>query len=480
MKDLLEIAKRRGFFWPAFEIYQGCSGFYEYGPVGALLKMRIEDFLRKVFVIDEGCLLFEGPILTTQDPWVASRHMEFFTDFTIECQTCGEAYRADHLLEEERGIKTDGMSLGQIQKEIENAKISCPKCGGKLGSVYDYNLMFKTEIGPGKRKISGALRPETAQVTYMSFKRLYEIGRKNLPFGVLQIGKSFRNEISPRKAVVRLREFSQAEAQFFLAPDMKAKHPKFSDVENEKISCLKKDWKKEKMIRVSELKQYTSEWIAYWVGRCVQIFEKMGIDRNRLCARQHKDTERAFYSLDTWDIEFLSDIFGRIELVGISDRTDYDLSRHAQLSGADLTIDYNGKKIIPHVIEVAFGIDRPLFSLMESCLKADKKRIYFSFPPLISPYQMAVFPLVSKDGLPEKAKEVYNMLKSKGWFVVYDEGFIGRLYYRQDEIGTPFCITIDHQTLEDDTVTIRNRNDQSQKRVEIKKLDDVLRSLFFK
>ncbi len=476
MPDLLEIARRRGFFWPAFEIYQGCSGFWEYGPVGALLKLRVEDFLRKA-LMDEGCMLFEGPVLTPQDPWVASGHMEFFTDFTIECQKCGEAYRADHLLEEKTGEKTEGMSLGELQKAIERAGIKCPKCGGKLGSVYDYNLMFRTEIGPGKRKVAGVLRPETAQVTYMPFKRLWELARKTLPFGVVQFGKSFRNEISPRKAIIRLREFSQAEAQFFLLPEMKNRHPGFKEVAERKIRCKPKG-KGEKEIEVRGLKKLTSEWIAYWIAKCIEIFEKMGIDRGRLVARQHEDGERAFYSSDTWDIEFISEIFGRIELVGISDRGDYDLKRHMELSGHDFRVDFQGKKVVPHVIEVAFGIDRPLFCLMESCLKQDGKRVFFSFPPNLAPYQLAVFPLVSRDGLPERAREVWMELKKQGWLAVYDEGFIGRLYYRQDEIGTPFCITIDHQTLKDDTVTIRNRDDQSQIRVKVSGLDEKLRSLF--
>lgn len=482
---LEEIAKRRGFFWPSFEIYQGCSGFYTYGPLGALLKARIEKLFRD-FYLRQGCLLMDAPILTTIDPWVASGHVESFNDMTIECEKCGEAYRADHLVEEKTGKATEGLSLPEIQELIEKNNITCPKCSSKLGRVYDYNLMFKTLIGPGKNKIEGVLRPETAQTTYMPFKRLYELGRKKLPLGVIQIGRSMRNEISPRKVLVRLREFNQVEVQFFIHPRQKYQYPEtriFNQIKNTSVFVLTKHeqemGKEASKMKIADLVKgkHVNKMIAYFLACSIQLYVKMGIDGKKLRIRQHKDNERSFYSADTWDVEFLSDKYGRIELVGIADRTDYDLKRHQKMSKQDMSIKYNGEKFVPHVIEIAYGVDRPLLCILESCIKQEKNRVYFSFPPSIAPYQIAIFPLVRKDGLPEKARQVYSMLNNE-FLALYDEtGSIGRLYYRQDEAGTPFCITIDYDTLKKEDVTIRNRDNQKQIRVNIKDLISTLKKI---
>ena len=482
--ELLDIAKRRGFFWPSFEIYQGCSGFYDYGPLGALLKLRIEKTIRDHYMINERCLLIEAPTLTIEPPWVASGHVKSFADMIADCEKCGEPYRADHIASEKTGKSTDGMSVSEIQKIILENKIKCPKCSGSLGKIYEYNLMFKTSIGPGKNKASGYLRPETAQTTYMPFKRLFEIGRKKLPLGVIQLGKSYRNEISPRKSLVRLREFSQAEVQFFIDPSIKNENPKLGEVGNMAAPILTKEMQSsglnDKQMKIADLvkSKHSNPWIAYFLAVSIKLFADMGIDKNKLRCRQHKDDERSFYSSDTWDVEYLSDTFGRIELVSIADRTDYDLKRHAELSGQDMGVDCGGKKVIPHVIEVAYGIDRPMLCAMESCLKQDKDRVFFSFPPSVSPYQIAVFPLVKKDGLDTKAREIHELLRASGFLTLYDEGFIGKLYYRQDEAGTPYCVTIDYETIENKTVTIRNRDDQRQIRAGISDLVEIFRKLF--
>lgn len=479
--NIEDIAKRRGFFWQSSEIYGGVSGFYDYGPLGALLKLRIEDLIRNYYIKEENCLLIDASSLTTEQPWVASGHVSSFSDLMTECKECGEAYRADHLIEEKLKIKTEGMRIEELQSAIEKNKIRCPKCKGELDKVYDYNLLFRSSIGPGKEKQPAVLRPETAQTIYMSFKRLFEIGRKKLPLGVIQIGKSFRNEISPRKALVRLREFSQAEIQFFVHPTHKDEW-NIDEIKNEEIIVLTKDDQKKdsksKRVKVKELVErgLVNNMIAYFLVKSLQLYKEMGIDEKKIRCRQHKDEERSFYSSDTWDVEFLSDNYGKIELVGIADRTDYDLSRHAKFSKEDMRVDYNGEKFVPHVIEVSYGIDRPLLCVLESCLKKDKGRIYFAFPPYIAPYQVAVFPLVSKDGLPKKAREVYDILR-KEFLAIYDEGFIGKLYYRQDEAGTPFCITADHQTLDDNTVTVRHRDTQKQIRVDIENLVETMRKL---
>ncbi len=478
--NVLDIARRRGFFWPSFEIYGSCAGFYTYGPLGALLKLRIEKLIRDHYVNKERCLLVEAPILTPEEPWVASGHVESFTDMNVECTKCGEPHRADHILEEKTKKSTEGMSLEKIVKELQKVGVKCVKCGGALGEPYDYNLMFKTYIGPGKSKITGCLRPETAQTTYMPFKRLFELGRKKLPMGVIQLGKSYRNEISPRQGLVRLREFSQAEAQFFFDPDDKEKNPKFDQVKRKKVMVVTKgDQVKNKeggMMLIGDVvkKKHASEWIAYLLAVSMDLFQKMGIDGKRLRLRQHKDDERSFYSSDTWDVEYMSDTFGKIELVGIADRTNYDLTRHQETSKQSMEVNIEGKKFVPHVIEVAYGIDRPVYSAIESSVRKDGDRVYFSFPPTVSPYQVAVFPLVKKDGLPKMARDVYDSLNDAGFYALYDEGFIGKLYYRQDEAGTPFCVTVDYDTKKDQAVTLRDRDNQKQVRVKIKDLADVL------
>lgn len=478
--NIMDVAKRRGFFWPSFEIYGSIGGFYTYGPLGALLKLRIERIIRDHYINRENCLLIEAPSLTPEEPWVASGHVESFTDMNVECTKCGEPHRADQLLEEKAGIATEGMGLSEIMKLIRQKGIKCVKCGGALGEPYDYNLMFKTFIGPGKNKISGALRPETAQTTYMPFRRLFELGRKRLPLGVVQLGRSYRNEIAPRQGLLRLREFSQAEVQFFYDPEAPVKHPRFSEVKPLKIDVVTKNAQKKETkpvkMSIADLvkKKYTNEWIAYLLGVSVNLFERMGIDPKKLRLRQHRDDERSFYSSDTWDVEFMSDTYGKIELVGVAARTDYDLKRHQEFSRQKMSVNVDGRVFIPHVVEVAYGIDRPLYAIMESSAKLDGDRFYFRMPYEAAPYQMAVFPLVRKDGLPEEARKVYDMLIDAGFYALYDEGFIGKLYYRQDEAGTPFCITIDYETKKDRSVTVRNRDDQKQVRVKIKELPEVL------
>ena len=475
INKLDEIAKRRGFFWPSFEIYQGCSGFYTYGPAGAMLKKNVENLIAEHFLRQENCLMVEAPLLTSEQPWIASGHTESFNDMSVECQKCGEAYRADHLIEEKTKKNAEGLSLPEMQKLIEKNKIKCPKCGGGLGSVYDYSLMFKTSIGPGKNKITGYLRPETAQTTYMPFRRLFELARKSIPFGVIQVGRSFRNEISPRKALVRLREFSQAEVQFFMDPEKKDKHEKFQEVKNMEVVVLTKDGQEERKVKLAALvKSGLSESIAYFLGVSIKLFLEMGMDEKKLRCRQHKDNERSFYSEDTWDVEFMSDVYGRVELVGIADRTDYDLKRHMEFSKQNMNVRVNGKEFIPHIIEIAYGIDRPVLCIMESCIRQEKERTFFSFPAAVSPYQVAVFPLVKKDGLPEKAKIVFELVR-KNFSALYDQsGSIGRMYYRQDEVGTRSEVTCDYQTMKDKTVTIRDRDTQKQVRV---KLDDLVEKL---
>lgn len=485
-EKILDIAKRRGIIYPSNEIYGGVSGFYDYGPVGTRIKRNIEDIIRKSYIIDENCYEVECPTLSIEEVWKASGHVQNFTDFITECENCKEPYRADHLIEGKLKISTDGMNKEQLNDIIRKNNIKCEKCGGNLNDVYNFNLMFETEIAPGKNKKKGYLRPETAQTTFISFKRLWEIARKKLPFGVLQIGHSYRNEISPRQYMIRLREFTQAEIEFFIDPEDK-KNYEIYNIENLKNNdyVVKIVDKNERISNLS-IKEAVSKKIienpiiGYFLQKSINLFEDIGIDKRRLQVRQHKDTERAFYSRDTWDIEFLSEI-GRIELVGIADRGDYDLKQHQIFSRESMEINFNGRKFIPNVIEVAYGIDRPIYCILESCYVEEIKtgddrgkgneRTYFKFPKEISPY-VGVFPLMNKDNLPEKAKEVVKILKRNGIYSFYDDaGSIGRRYSRMDEIGVYYCITIDYETLNDNTVTIRERDSRKQIRIKIDELE---------
>lgn len=484
-EKVMDISLRRGFVWPSFEIYGGAKGFYDYGPMGALLKRNIEELVRRQYVVEDGCFEVSSPTVTPEDPWVASGHVDSFSDLLVECQKCGEPYRADHLVEEHLHIQTDGMGIKELNDKLVENGIVCPKCKGHLSEPYDYNLMFKTFIGPGKRKVTAYLRPETAQTTYLLFKRLYNAGRERLPLGVLQIGHSFRNEISPRQGMLRLREFTQAEVQYFMDPEDKD-NGRLDEVEglrvrvwSEELQDAEKDPEEMTVGQAMQKGIIKIPMLAYTIARAWELFVKMGIDESRLQLRQHKSDERAFYSSDTWDIEYRSKDYGRVEMIGISDRTDYDLKAHQNLSKTSMEVSKDGKRFVPHVVEVAFGIDRPFYCVLESCFmeeKGDKPREYFRFPKDVAPYRAAVFPLVKKDGIPEKAREVFDKIKDAGYFVQWDEsGSIGRRYARADEIGIPFCVTVDYDTLEDGTVTIRDRDTMEQERVKIGELGAKLR-----
>lgn len=468
-QKILDISRRRGIIYPSFEIYGGVSGFYDYGPVGALIKNNVENLIREYYLIDEGCLEVQCPTLSPESVWIASGHVQNFADMMTECLKCGEPYRADHLIKDQVE-SADGMNIEDVQKFIDERKIKCPKCKGDLDRIYNYNLMFGTHIGPGRSKIKAYLRPETAQTTYLGFKRLWEVARKKLPFGVLQIGHSFRNEISPRQGMIRLREFNQAEIQFFTDPEVKTT-PRFGEVSGIKTRILHKNTSEPVEMTIGEAfeqKIIGIQLVAYFLGKSLRLFTDMGINPNQLSLRQHLDNERAFYSSDTWDIEYNSPGLGRIELVGIADRTDYDLKQHMNLSKEDMQVTFNNHKFVPHVVEVAYGIDRPIYCILESCIHEEPERTIFTFPPKTAPYLAGIFPLVEKDGIPEKAKQIFETLRNKRLYVFKDHaGSIGKRYARADEIGVPYCITVDYQTLEDDTVTVRERDTRSQTRVKV-------------
>lgn len=461
----VELARRRGFLWQAFEIYGGTAGFYDYGPLGALLKRRLEEQWR-AFYQREGFFEIETPTISPREIFVASGHLESFTDPAVACKSCKSFFRI-----------AENIHVGT----------QCPECGGELEAAGTFNLMFRTRIGVSQgderasTKSEGYLRPETAQGIFTNFQRLLRFNRDKLPFGIMQLGKAYRNEISPRQSLIRLREFTLAEVEIFVNPEEKKHHPRFEEVKDRTLRMVTRDDREVEKSIGDAVREgiVANEYLAYHLVRVGEFLEKIGLPRDRLRFRQHHRDEMAHYARDCWDAEFLSERYGWMEIVGVADRGDYDLSAHAALSNVDMSVHVDSTKVIPHVIEPSYGIDRILYALLESSYDEEQvgteTRRVLRFKREIAPIRAAVFPLLNREELKRKAKEVFQLLRDASFFVEYDEsGSIGRRYRRQDEIGTPYCITIDYQTLEDDTVTVRERDTMSQVRVPIAKLKEIL------
>jgi glycyl-tRNA synthetase len=482
----MELAKRRGFIWPSFEIYGGVAGFYDFGPLGSILKNKIIEKWRELYVLKEGFFEIDSPTLTPLEVLKASGHVDHFIDLMVECKKCGSAFKAADIAKETTGKDIEGKSREETQDFLEEYGVKCPDCGGEFGEVFDFNSMFKTTIGPGSKRV-GYLRPETAQGIFIDFKRLYRYARGKLPLGVVQIGKGYRNEISPRQGMIRLREFTMAEAEVFFDPE-DPHHPRFPAVAQEQLQLwLAKDQiaGEESLIKVTaeeavKQKIVCNELMAYYSVLTKQFLMGLGIPPEFIRFREQTPGQRAHYSKETWDAEVFTKRFGWVEIAGLAYRTDYDLSGHARFSGEDLTVflEDKKKKIVCHVVEPSYGIDRPFYCVLEHSYVFDGKRRYLRLKKELAPIEAGVFPLLTRDGLPEKAHEVQEILKAQRFMIEYDDaGSIGRRYMRADEIGIPYCITVDHQTLQDETVTVRDRDTTEQIRVKIQKLPTVLRSL---
>ena len=584
-EKVFELAKRRGFLWNSFELYGGSRGFYDYGPLGSTLKRRIEQTWREFYVIQEGFMEIECPTIGIEEVFIASGHVGGFSDPLCECMNCKEAFRADHLVED----VTDAagtLSAEELTNVIKEKDIKCPECGGEFGDAYEFNLMFKTTIGPGTGR-QGYLRPETAQGMFVDFQRLSRFYRDKLPFGAVQIGKSYRNEIAPRQGVIRLREFTQAECEIFVDPRNK-KHPNFERFANKELILYSQEaQKKGESIRMTVREAVATgviahEVLGYNIALTNEFLTKVGINPAKLRFRQHLTDEMAHYAIDCWDAEIETDRFGWVEIVGIADRTDYDLKAHARVSKTELyvyveydeprmvtrftvkpnmgklgpvfkgkakavadalkqlseeelskdeikitvdgeelivnpdmvsfaeeTVKVSGENIIPHVIEPSYGIDRIFYGIMEhaydeenvtqkaaeSGLKGteepekseegteeeEENRLVMHFSTSAAPVQVAVLPLLTRKELADPAKEIVTTLREKGLLVNYDDsGTIGRRYRRNDEIGTPYCVTIDYDTLEHGTVTIRDRDSMRQVQAAIQGIEDTLYELIYR
>ncbi|WP_333886608.1 glycine--tRNA ligase [Clostridium sp.] len=452
MDKIVALAKNRGFVYPGSDIYGGLANTWDYGPIGVELKNNVKKAWWQKFVHGSQYNVgIDCAILMNNEVWVASGHVGNFSDPLMDCKECKSRFRADKLVEEHMTLKgvekasADGWSNAKLKKYIDDNNIVCPDCGKtNFTDIRQFNLMFKTFQGVTEDSKSEIyLRPETAQGIFVNFKNVQRTSRKKIPFGIAQIGKAFRNEITPGNFTFRTREFEQMELEFFCEPG--------TDL----------------------------EWHSYWKEYCWKFLLKLGIKEENIRFRVHEKEELSHYSNATSDIEYLFP-FGWGELWGIADRTDYDLTQHQNRSGKDMTYlnPVTNERYIPYCIEPSVGADRAVLAFLvdaydEEELEGGDVRTVMHFHPAIAPFKVAILPLSKK--LSEKALDVYNMLK-KDFNVDYDDaGSIGKRYRREDEIGTPYCITIDFDTMDNDTVTIRDRDTMKQFRVKIDELKDFIK-----
>ena len=577
---LAELAKRRGFFLQSAGPYGGVAGFYTYGPQGAALKERIESAWRDRFVTREGHMEIDAPTVMPEAAFEASGHLDTFDDMLVECAECEESHRADHLVEDDTDTEeAESLPNSEIAALITDHGVDCPSCGASLSGqpIEDFNLMFETNIGPGSSS-PGYLRPETAQGIFVEFPQWAEYARSQLPFGVAQIGTAYRNEISPRKSIIRVREFTQAELEHFIDPE--EDEPPLEAVEDVVLPLYSVEQQQADDGGIQEMTVreavdggiVADPWIAYYLGLSKGWYERVGVDMNRFRYRQHLPDELSHYASDCWDAE--SELGGGeestdddsesrttassgdwVEITGFAYRGDYDLRKHEQYSneeytvfkqydepvtvekptvdpdmsylgpefggaagdvaeaieqlaaedpsafdGDEVTVEVDGEEytvpaeqtgfsveevtesgehIMPHVVEPSFGVGRLLYTVLahahEEDVVNDEERTFLSLPPEMAPTTVGVFPLMDRDGLDERARDVASELRAAGLDVTYDDsGAIGRRYRRQDEIGTPFCVTVDYDTLEDGTVTVRERDTTAQTRVAVDELAETL------
>jgi len=522
---------------------------YDFGPLGLELKNNILEVWRDIYKRGEGFVEIDSETINPEAVFKASGHVDEFSDLMTYCQVCKEPFRADHLA---RGLhpNPDVLSASDLEALLQNKDVRCPECQGELGRVEEFNLMFKTSIGPGSSRV-GYLRPETAQGIFVNYPLLYRHNREKLPLGVIQTGRGYRNEISPRQGMVRLREFNMMEVELFVDPEDKG-WVRFPEVADRMLRLIPADGQ-EADLSVAEAVEkgiIANQVLAYFVWLTYSFLTRLGLDPARLRFRQHEPDEMAHYATDCWDAEALLS-YGWTEIVGIADRGCWDLSRHSQFSGVDMThfkkfeepreqdrdvikarykslgpmfkaeakeiavaiessspddvqdghllLQVNGRqvdigpelfevttvkekvtgeRVVPHVIEPSHGLDRIFYTILEHAYHHRQEDDYtvLRLKPEMAPVKVGVFPLMTRDGLEAEARRVHSMLNNAGIAAFYDDsGSIGKRYARMDEIGTPWCVTVDYETLEDGadtkgTVTLRDRDSTAQTRVRIEDL----------
>lgn len=552
---LAELGRRRGFFWPSFEIYGGVGGFMDLGPLGASLKRHVEEKWRDFFIRRQGLFEIQTPVIMPAKVFEASGHVQHFKDSMIECAKCKRKYRADHVLKDATGMETEGLSLDDLGRLIKEKNVHCVECGGELSNPQYFGTMFMTNIGPYSDSV-GYGRPEAAQGMFIDFKRVLEIARERMPIGIAQIGQALRNEISPRQGPIRLREFTIMEFEFFFDPE-DPKCDRLKEVENEKLLLVPLELREKGVEDPIELtvlqaleKGYIKQpWAAYFMALSKQFVAELGIPAEKQRFHEKLQTERAHYSAQTYDHQIQLDRWGWTELAGNAYRTDFDLRGHLEASKVDLTafkayddpirrktksaipvsasigpefkehagevarrimetdasqieeafakngfleIDgfkispshvrieekevlESGRRYIPHVIEPSFGAERLVYAVLEYAYSIVNDRVVMKIPRDLSPIQAIVLPLVNKDGLDDKARALHRQLLLDKFDAEYDEsGSIGRRYARADEAGIPLAITIDYETMKNDTVTLRDRDTWEQKRFDSSQIANTL------
>ena len=482
-EELMQLALEKGFFFPSAEIYNDApAGFWDYGPVGLLLRENFVRLWRREIVRRDDMLEIDGSVILPKVVFEASGHLSSLVDPVVECTKCRTKLRADKFISEKTGLQIDErLSPDEFQSLVERYGLKCPKCGGELGKPTKFNMMFR--VGVGAENSDAYLRPETAQSIFVDFARLSKTMRMKLPKGVGQVGRSFRNEIAPRQSLIRLRELIQAEVEVFYNPESKIDFSaKFDRVRKTTMNLLLEPYGPNQEITTVTSEDATKfmgkmEIMSYYFALLQEFYEKMGIKKEDSRFRQLSAVDRAFYTTSAFDFEVKTSI-GWLELVACNYRTDYDLSNHGRVSGRDMSVMDMEQKVVPHVIELSIGVDRSIFTLLDKGYSKEPERDVLRFRANVAPYLAAIFPLVSKPDFESKALEIYEELKLEEFATFYDDsGAIGRRYRRMDQIGTPYCITIDHQTLTDGTVTLRERDSMSQSRKNSNELRETLRNL---
>jgi len=468
--DVMSLSVRRGFLWPAVDLYGGFAGFYDYGHHGVLLRRRWEDLWTETFLgLSDNYYLIDTTTILPEAPLKASGHVDHFTDLLVTCTKCGESHRGDHLLEALTHEEHEGLTTEELDEKIRELKVRCPKCKGELGPARPFNMMFPVGVGPtGKDR--AYLRPETAQGVYLNFKREFEALRRRLPMGLAIIGRAYRNEISPRQGTYRMREFLQAELQIFFDPATFADHVPLDPLARTPVRIA---WAAEKHeptahdIAAKDLvAQGLPSWYVYHLVHVQRFYlDALRVPREAFRFAELDEKERAFYNKVHFDVQVRQESLGGFkEVGGVHYRTDHDLKGHETVSHEKQSVTVGTTKLIPHVLELSFGVDRNVWALLDLGLMKGE-RMSLRLPPRLAPVTVGVFPLVNKDGLPERAEALFATLRKRFAAFYDDSASIGRRYARMDEVGTPFCVTIDHETAEGKGVTVRERDSQKQIRV---------------
>lgn len=474
---VVKLALERGFYFPSCEVYgDSQAGFWEYGPNGVSIKNKFLELWRRELVRRDGMMEIDGSQIMSRSVFEASGHLDSFADPIVKCTKCGATHRADRMISKTSGIVIpESADLDEFDAAISDNGISCPKCRGVLGATHKFNMMFQVGIGPEGEE--AYLRPETCQSIFVDFPRLYKTMRGHLPVGVAQIGKSFRNEISPRQSLLRLREFYQAEIEVFCNPDKLSDMPKIQQVADTVLNVDSGN---------GSIRQTTcgdavdsgllpNSFVAYYLGLLAEFYKKTGVDMERSRFRQLGAKEKAFYAEVAFDFEVQTTI-GWLELVACNYRTDHDLGGHARRSGEKFTVMDGDVRVLPHVFEISMGVDRSIYCILEHSLREDpdNKRSVLSVKPYLAPIHVGVLSLVKKGGLREKTDAIHRGIRRRYDTFVDHSGAIGRRYRRLDAIGCPYAVTVDHQTLQDDTVTLRERDSMVQRRVSVSELNQAI------